>query len=135
LSFDPGGRKELSFFHIVRINHKYGVSVIKHTKQIIIKMSSTNAIININANCTTFDEDEVTSAYTPVKKSPWESFKGFWMTHHNLRRHPFAAPGHPKSTAGEKDSAWTSFKGFWVQHNNLRRYPFYPPGTPVKTVV
>jgi hypothetical protein len=56
------------------------------------------------------------------------------MTHHNLRRHPFAAPGHPKRTTGEK-SFWTSFKGFWVQHNNLRRYPFYPPGTPVKTVV
>jgi hypothetical protein len=102
LSFDPEGRKELSFFHIVRINHKYGVSVIKHTKQIIIKMSSTNAIININANCDTFDEDEVTSKYTPLKKSAWESFKGFWMTHHNLRRHPFAAPGHPKRTTGEK---------------------------------
>ena len=97
-------------------------------------MSSTNAIININANCATFDEDEVTSAYTPAKKSAWESFKGFWMTHHNLRRHPFAAPGHPKRTTVEK-SFWTSFKGFWVQHNKLRRYPFYPPGTPVKTAV
>jgi hypothetical protein len=53
-------------------------------------MSSTNAIININANCATFDEDEVTSAYTPVKKSFWTSFKDFWVVNHNLRRHPFA---------------------------------------------
>jgi hypothetical protein len=105
-------------------------------------MSSTNAIININANsATNFYEDEVTSKYTPLKKTFWRSFKNFWMAHHNLRRHPFAAPGHPKRTtvekrsSVEKDSAWESFKGFWVQYNKLRRYPFYPPGTPVKTVV
>ena len=51
-------------------------------------MSSTNAII-INAN-THFEEDEVTSKYTPLKKSAWDSFKGFWLVNHNLRRHPFA---------------------------------------------
>jgi hypothetical protein len=62
-------------------------------------MSSTNAIININANCATFDEDEVTSAYTPVKKSAWESFKGFWVQYNKLRRYPFYPPGTPVKTA------------------------------------
>jgi hypothetical protein len=90
-------------------------------------MSSTNAI-NINANCASnFDEDEVTSKYTPVKMSAWDSFKGFWMVNHNLRRHPFAAPGHPqrpvKKSSDEK-SFWTSFKGFWMVNHNLRRHPF-----------
>ena len=89
-------------------------------------MSSTNAII-INAN-THFEEDEVTSKYTPLKKSAWDSFKGFWLAHHNLRRHPFAAPGHPKKTKSTKKtsekSAWDSFKGFWLAHHNLRRHPF-----------
>jgi hypothetical protein len=85
-------------------------------------MSSTNAIIANSA--THFEEEEVTSKYTPIKKSAWDSFKGFWMVHHNLRRHPFAAPGHPKRPSAEKESAWESFKGFWMTHHNLRRHPF-----------
>ena len=85
-------------------------------------MSSTNAIININANCATFDEDEVTSAYTPLKMSAWDSFKGFWLTHHNLRRHPFAAPGTPVKTTNK--SAWTSLKEFFQMRQKFGRHPF-----------
>ena len=98
-------------------------------------MSSTNAIIANSA--TNFDKEEVTSAYTPLKKSAWESFKGFWVEQNKLRRHPFAAPGHPqrlvKKSSDEKESAWESFKGFWMAHHNLRRHPFAAPGHPKKT--
>ena len=87
-------------------------------------MSSTNAII-INAANTTFDEDEVTSKYTPHKVSAWDSFKSFWMTHHNLRRHPFAAPGTPvKSVKPAKQSAWASFKSFFQTRQKFGRHPF-----------
>ena len=84
-------------------------------------MSSTDAVI-INAN--TYSEEEVTSAYTPLKKSAWESFKGFWVEQNKLRRHPFAPPGHPQRPSSEKESAWESFKGFWMTHHSLRRHPF-----------
>ena len=67
-------------------------------------------------------EEEVTSGYTPVKESAWDSFKGFWMTHHNLRRHPFAAPGESKRSTDK--SACASFKEFFMVHHNLRRHPF-----------
>lgn len=87
-------------------------------------MSSTNAII-IDATNTTFDEDEVTSKYTPIKMSLWDSFKGFWMVNHNLRRHPFAAPGHPKKTKGTSEkSSWDSFKGFFQTRQKFGRHPF-----------
>ena len=84
-------------------------------------MSSTNAIIATNTH---FEEDEVTSKYTPIKKSAWDSFKGFWLVHHNLRRHPFAAPGTPSKPT--KESAWASFKGFFQTRHNFGRYPFGP---------
>jgi hypothetical protein len=84
-------------------------------------MSSTNAII-INTNNTTFDEDEVTSKYTPHKMSAWDSFKGFWMTHHNLRRYPFEPSGTPVKTANK--SAWTSLKEFFQQRQKFGRHPF-----------
>ena len=88
-------------------------------------MSSTNAII-INSANTTFDEDEVTSKYTPLKMSAWDSFKSFWMVNHNLRRHPFAAPGHPKRPV-VTESAWTSFKGFFQMRQKFGRHPFATP--------
>jgi hypothetical protein len=59
---------------------------------------------------------------TSSTTSAWDSFKGFWMTHHNLRRHPFAPPGEPKRTG--TSSFWSDFKGFWMTHHNLRRHPF-----------
>lgn len=90
-------------------------------------MSSTNAII-INATNTTFDEDEVTSKYTPHKMSAWDSFKDFWMTHHNLRRYPFYPPGTPvKPVKPAKESAWASFKGFFQTRQKFGRHPFVTP--------
>ena len=88
-------------------------------------MSSTNAIIATNTH---FEEDEVTSKYTPIKKSAWDSFKGFWLVHHNLRRHPFAAPGTPVKTINKSTnkSAWASFKSFFQTRHNFGRYPFGP---------
>ena len=89
-------------------------------------MSSTNAIINNNANCASnFDEDEVTSKYTPLKMSAWDSFKGFWMVNHNLRRHPFHPPGTPVRPG--KESFWTSFKGFFQTRQKFGRHPFATP--------
>jgi hypothetical protein len=101
-------------------------------------MTSINAQIRMPSKMASDDgEDscgssmqEVTSRYTPVKTSAWEnsrgsfmhSFKGFWMDHHNLRRHPFAPPGEPKRP--ETKSFWSDFKGFWMTHHNLRRHPF-----------
>jgi len=90
-------------------------------------MTSINAQIRMASDN---GEDEVTSGYTPVKTSAWDSFKGFWMTHHNLRRHPFAPPGEPKRPG--KRSTWktrvarscASFKEFFMVHHNLRRHPF-----------
>ena len=87
-------------------------------------MSSTNAII-INAANTTFDEDEVTSKYTPHKVSAWDSFKGFWMTHHNLRRYPFYPPGTPVKNTNK--SAWTSLKEFFQMRQKFGRHPFATP--------
>jgi hypothetical protein len=49
------------------------------------------------------------------------------MVNHNLRRHPFAAPGHPKrpvKKSSDEKSFWESFKDFWKVHHNLRRHPF-----------
>ncbi len=85
-------------------------------------MSSTNAVI-INATNTTFDEDEVTSKYTPLKMSAWDSFKSFFQTSQKFGRHPFAAPGHPKRPV-VKESAWASFKGFFQSRQKFGRYPF-----------
>ena len=84
-------------------------------------MSSTNAIIATNTH---FEEDEVTSKYTPLKMSAWESFKNFWVEHNNLRRYPFHPPGTPSKPA--KESAWASFKGFFQTRHNFGRYPFGP---------
>ena len=50
------------------------------------------------------------------------TFKGFWMTHHNLRRHPFAAPGTPVKPAGK--SAWASVKEFFQMRQKFGRSPF-----------
>ena len=86
-------------------------------------MSSINAQIRTASD----NGEEVTSRYTPVKKTAWDSFKSFWMTYHNLRRHPFAAPGHPKrpvKKSSDEKSFWASFKDFWMTHHNLRRHPF-----------
>ena len=49
------------------------------------------------------------------------TFKDFWMTHHNLRRHPFAAPGTPAKPAG---NAWTSLKEFFQMRQKFGRHPF-----------
>ena len=49
--------------------------------------------------------------------------KGFWMTHHNFGRHPFAAPGQTKRPSSDK-SALESFKGFFKKHHNFGRHPF-----------
>ena len=87
-------------------------------------MSSTNAIIINTTTANNFDEDEVTSKYTPLKMSAWDSFKGFWMVNHNLRRHPFAAPGHPRRTVRDNGSAWSSFKDFFQTRHNFLRHPF-----------
>ena len=85
-------------------------------------MSSTNAIIATNTHFE--EEDEVTSKYTPLKMSAWESFKNFWVEHNNLRRYPFHPPGTPSKPA--KESAWASFKGFFQTRHNFGRYPFGP---------
>ena len=50
------------------------------------------------------------------------SIKSFFQEHHNLRRHPFAAPGTPVKSAGK--SVWSDIKGFFKTHHNLRRSPF-----------
>ena len=60
------------------------------------------------------------------------SIKSFFQEHHNLRRHPFAAPGTPVKTTGEprratksaSKSFWGDFKSFFKTHHNLRRSPF-----------
>lgn len=49
------------------------------------------------------------------------TIKGFWMTHHNLRRHPFAAPGTPAKTT---ENAWASLKGFFQTRQKFGRHPF-----------
>ena len=89
-------------------------------------MSSTNAIIINTTTANNFDEDEVTSKYTPLKMSAWDSFKGFWMANHNLHRHPFAAPGPPRRTPFKTTdkSAWTSFKEFFQARQKFGRHPF-----------
>lgn len=87
-------------------------------------MSSTNAVI-INTANTHFEEEEVTSKYTPLKMSAWDSFKGFWMTHHNLRRYPFYPPGTPVKTTNK--SAWTSLKEFFQTRQKFGRHPFATP--------
>ena len=94
-------------------------------------MFSTNAIIINATNASTFDEEEMTSKYTPVKMSAWDSFKNFFQTRQKFGRHPFAAPGHPKrtadhpkSTADDNGSAWTSFKEFFQTRQKFGRHPF-----------
>jgi hypothetical protein len=49
------------------------------------------------------------------------TFKSFWMTHHNLRRHPFAAPGTPAKTT---ENAWASLKEFFQMRQKFGRHPF-----------
>jgi len=60
------------------------------------------------------------------KAASANTFKIFWMTHHNLRRHPFAPPGTPVTRRGSSGvkSAWASLKGFFKTHHKLRRHPF-----------
>lgn len=61
--------------------------------------------------------------------APANTFKGFWMTHHNLRRHPFAAPGTPAKTTDEPrrvtaENAWASLKEFFQMRQKFGRHPF-----------
>jgi len=89
-------------------------------------MTSINAQIRMPSKMASDNGEEVTSKYTPVKESAWDSFKGFWMTHHNLRRHPFAPPGEPKRSTWKTRVARScaSFKEFFMVNHNLRRHPF-----------
>ena len=50
------------------------------------------------------------------------SIKSFFQEHHNLRRHPFAAPGTPVKPAGK--SAWASVKEFFQMRQKFGRSPF-----------
>ena len=53
------------------------------------------------------------------------TIKGFWMTHHNLRRHPFAAPGTPAKTTNKSTAAPTNtIKGFFQMRQKFGRHPF-----------
>jgi hypothetical protein len=81
-------------------------------------MTSTNAQIHMAND----NGEEVTSGYTPVKTSAWDSFKGFWMTHHNLRRYPFYPPGEPKRTG--TSSFWSDLKEFFQTRQKFGRRPF-----------
>jgi len=85
----------LSFDPGMAMYHKYVVFGIKSIKKLII-MSSTTA-----------------------------TFKSFWMTHHNLRRHPFAAPGTPAKATGK--STWASLKEFFQMRQKFGRHPFATP--------
>jgi hypothetical protein len=78
--------------------YKYGGVGIKSIKKLIIMSSTTATAASAN------------------------TFKGFWMTHHNLRRHPFAAPGTPAKTNAE--SFWGDFKGFFQMRQKFGRHPF-----------
>ena len=50
------------------------------------------------------------------------SIKSFFQENHNLRRHPFAAPGTPVKTTGK--SFWSDLKVFFKTHHKLRRHSF-----------
>ena len=77
--------------------YKYGGVGIKSIKKLIIMSSTTATAASAN------------------------TFKGFWMTHHNLRRHPFAAPGTPAKTT---ESFWGDFKDFFAKQHRFGRSPF-----------
>jgi hypothetical protein len=58
---------------------------------------TTTMSYNYNSNVKISHGESMTSvASVAEKKSFWEKFKGFFMVNHNLRRHPFAPPSHPR---------------------------------------
>ena len=63
----------------------------------VSKITKPTISMSYNPNVKISHGESMTSiASVTEKKSFWASFKSFFMTGHNLRRHPFAKPGEPR---------------------------------------